>query len=64
MAEWRTNLLPAQGYKTYNFDRTHASLKFNVSPHAFENLSQNLYYKLVPSGGGARPCPAFPQIRA
>lgn len=34
-------------YKSYNFDRPHSALKY-LTPHAFENLNQNLYFKVVP----------------
>lgn len=36
-----------QWYKSYNFDRPHSSLKYKT-PASFENLNQNLYFKVVP----------------
>jgi putative transposase len=41
------NQLLGQWYKTYNFDRPHSSLKYKT-PHVFENLNQNLYFKMAP----------------
>lgn len=34
-------------FKSYNFDRPHSALKY-LTPHAFENLNQNLYFRMVP----------------
>lgn len=45
------NQLLGKWYKTYNFDRPHASLKFKT-PQAFENLNQNLYFNMVPTNEG------------
>lgn len=41
------NDLLGQWYKTYNFDRPHSCLKYQT-PVAFENLNQNLYFRMVP----------------
>lgn len=41
------NDLLGQWYKTYNFDRPHSCLKYQT-PAAFENLNQNLYFRMVP----------------
>lgn len=38
-------------FKTYNFDRPHSSLNY-VTPATFENLNQNLYFRMVPQNGG------------
>jgi putative transposase len=40
------NDLLGQWYKAYNFDRPHSCLKYQT-PHAFENLNQNLYFNVV-----------------
>jgi len=45
------NELLGQWYKNYNFDRPHSSLKYKT-PVAFENLNQNLYFRLAPAAGG------------
>lgn len=42
------NDLLGQWYKTYNFDRPHSCLKYQA-PAAFENLNQNLYFRMVPA---------------
>lgn len=42
------NDLLGQWYKAYNFDRPHSCLKYQT-PHAFENLNQNLYFRMVPA---------------
>lgn len=41
------NDLLGQWYKAYNFDRPHSCLNYQT-PVAFENLNQNLYFKMVP----------------
>ena len=41
------NNLLGQWYKTYNFDRPHSSLNYQT-PANFENLNQNLYFRVVP----------------
>ncbi|MBK8968007.1 MAG: IS3 family transposase [Lewinellaceae bacterium] len=41
------NDLLGQWFKTYNFDRPHSCLKYQT-PSAFENLNQNLYFRMVP----------------
>ena len=41
------NDLLGQWYKTYNFDRPHSCLNYQT-PVTFENLNQNLYFKMVP----------------
>lgn len=45
------NHLLGQWYKTYNFDRPHSSLNYQT-PSTFENLNQNLYFRLVPVNEG------------
>ena len=45
------NQLLGQWYKTYNFDRPHSSLKYKT-PVTFENLNQNLYFRMVPTNEG------------
>ena len=45
------NHLLGQWYKTYNFDRPHSSLKYQT-PANFENLNQNLYFRMVPPNEG------------
>lgn len=45
------NDLLGHWYKNYNFDRPHSSLKYQT-PDSFENLNQNLYFRLAPAAGG------------
>lgn len=45
------NELLGHWYKNYNFDRPHSCLKYQT-PVAFENLNQNLYFKMVPVNEG------------
>ena len=45
------NHLLGQWYKTYNFDRPHSSLNYQT-PSNFENLNQNLYFRMVPVNEG------------
>jgi putative transposase len=45
------NDLLGHWYKSYNFDRPHSSLKYKT-PAAFENLNQNLYFRVAPVNEG------------
>jgi putative transposase len=45
------NDLLGNWYKNYNFDRPHSSLKYKT-PVTFENLNQNLYFKMAPENEG------------
>ena len=45
------NDLLGHWYKSYNFDLPHSSLK-NKTPAAFENLNQNLYFRVAPVNEG------------
>ena len=45
------NDLLGHWYKSYNFDRPHSSLKYKT-PAAFENLNQNLYFRVAPANEG------------
>ena len=45
------NDLLGHWYKSYNFDRPHLGLKYKT-PAAFENLNQNLYFRVAPVNEG------------
>jgi putative transposase len=44
------NELLGHWYKNYNFDRPHSSLHYKT-PATFENLNQNLYFRMAPANG-------------
>ena len=45
------NDLLGHWYKSHDFDRPHSSLKYKT-PAAFENLNQNLYFRVAPVNEG------------
>jgi putative transposase len=44
------NELLGHWYKNYNFDRPYSSLHYKT-PATFENLNQNLYFRMAPANG-------------